>query len=119
MIPIIIGIFVAKTIILPLILKGLTFLASTGFILSKISLFISFMLALKLMLLQPHATKEESRVEVVHVPLKTKYGESWDREADNKFGVMPNENIPYSAGPHYYPVSEGDNHMKPPPSYMK
>lgn len=90
------GLFIAKIIIFPLLLKALTIMSSASFVLSKMSLLSTIMLGFKWFLTQNNMQpQQDSKVEVVHVPLR-KYNNQhneWDREADNKFNMpMISEN---------------------------
>lgn len=67
-------------------LKAVTILSSASFVFSKMSLLASLILGLKLFL-SNNNHNQESKVEIVHVPLK-KYGGDWDREpAESKYHV--------------------------------
>lgn len=91
MAPIMIGIFMTKMIILPLFLKAVTILSSAAFVFSKMSLLASLILGLKFFLSNQNGNQGESKVEIVHVPLK-KYGGEWDREtAESKFHPVVGE----------------------------
>lgn len=73
-------------IMFPLFIKMVTFLSSSAFVFSKMSLLVSLILGLKFFLSNQN-NQGESKVEIVHVPLK-KYGGDWDREtAESKFHV--------------------------------
>lgn len=66
--------------------KAVTILSSASFVFSKMSLLASLILGLKFFL-SNNQNHGESKVEIVHVPLK-KYGGDWDREtAESKFHV--------------------------------
>lgn len=83
--PIVIGIFLTKAILFPLIFKAVTILSSAAFMFSKMSLLASLILGLKFFLSNNYGNNNDSKVEIVHVPLK-KYGGDWDREtSESKF----------------------------------
>lgn len=88
--PVLMGLFIAKLIIFPLLLKALTFMSSASFVLSKMSLLSTIMLGFKWFLTQnTQQPQQESKVEVVHVPLR-KYNtqhNDWDRDTDNKYSI--------------------------------
>ncbi|XP_037028484.1 uncharacterized protein LOC119068815 [Bradysia coprophila] len=92
--PVLMGLFIAKIIIFPLLLKALTIMSSASFVLSKMSLLSTIMLGFKWFLTQ-HATQpqQESKVEVVHVPLRKYQNQhtEWDRETDKYSIPMMNE----------------------------
>ncbi len=116
--PVLMGLFIAKIIIFPLLLKALTIMSSASFVLSKMSLLSTIMLGFKWFLTQNvMQTQQESKVEVVHVPLRkynTQHGsEQWDREADNKYSMpMISEN-----NDNYY-INDHDMNLKP-TAYVK
>lgn len=91
--PILIGLITAKSIIIPLIIKAVVILSKFSFFVSSLSFIISFILGIKVLLLSNNANKRSSdntRVEVVHVPLQHKYPSyssgGWsDRGSENKF----------------------------------
>lgn len=81
--PVIIGLFITKMIMFPMFVKAVTILSSAAFVFSKMSLLASLILGLKFFL--TNQNQNDSKVEIVHVPLK-KYGGDWDREtAESKF----------------------------------
>lgn len=61
-------------------------MSSTSFILSKMSLLATVILGLKFFLTNNnHAKMNDSRVEIIHVPMKKDYSSTWDRDtAENK-----------------------------------
>lgn len=87
--PIVIGLVITKMIMFPLFVKAVTILSSAAFVFSKMSLLASLILGLKFFLTNNNQNND-SKVEIVHVPLK-KYGGDWDREtAESKFhNVIP------------------------------
>lgn len=113
--PVLMGLFIAKIIIFPLLLKALTIMSSASFVLSKMSLLSTIMLGFKWFLTQnTMQSQQDSKVEVVHVPLRkynTQHNE-WDRDADNKYSMpMISEN-----SENYY--NDHDINVKPAP-YVK
>lgn len=82
-------------IMFPLFVKAVTILSSASFVFSKMSLLASLILGLKFFLANSYQNND-SKVEIVHVPLKKYGGSDWDREttetrlhnvfADNMFG---------------------------------
>lgn len=66
-------------IIFPLFVKAVTILSSSAFVFSKMSLLASLILGLKFFLANNHQNGD-SKVEIVHVPLKKFGGVDWDRE---------------------------------------
>lgn len=68
-------------ILFPLFVKAVTIMSSSAYVFSKMSLLASFILGLKLYLTNSHH-HNDSKVEIVHVPLK-KFGAGpdWDRDA--------------------------------------
>lgn len=91
MFPVMIGLLIAKAIILPMLLKALTIMSSASFVLSGLSLLTSVLLGFKWFLTsqQPQQQsimrmQEPAKVEIVHVPIK-KFND-WDREADHHHG---------------------------------
>lgn len=109
------GLFIAKIIIFPLLLKALTIMSSASFVLSKMSLLSTIMLGFKWFLTQNVQTQQESKVEVVHVPLRkynNQHNEQWDRDTDNKYTMpMISEN-----NENYY--NDHDMNLKP-TAYVK
>lgn len=109
------GLFIAKIIIFPLLLKALTIMSSASFVLSKMSLLSTIMLGFKWFLTQNNMqSNQDSKVEVVHVPLR-KYNNQhneWDRDADNKYS-MP---IISENNENYY--NDHDMNLKP-TTYVK
>lgn len=115
--PVLIGLFIAKAIIFPMLLKALTIMSSASFMLSKMSLITSVLLGFKWFLSsqqpvqsqQPTILRvpESPKVEVVHVPMK-KYND-WDRENEHHHGSSggPTQNEHYDS---YY---SSDHDMKP------
>lgn len=74
-------------IMFPMFVKAVTFLSSASFVFSKMSLLTSLILGLKFFLSNNH-NQGESKVEIVHVPLKKYGGGDWDREAaESKYHV--------------------------------
>lgn len=70
----------------PMFVKAVTILSSASFVFSKMSLLASLILGLKFFL-SNNNNQGDSKVEIVHVPLK-KYGGDWDREtAESKYHV--------------------------------
>lgn len=109
--PVMIGLFIAKVIIFPILLKALTVMSSASFVLSKMSLLTSLLLGFKWFLTnnnhqQQSRPAEPSKVEIVHVPMK-KMNNDWDRETDNKYHI-PVMNEHYDS---YYT----DHELKPTP----
>lgn len=108
--PVMMGLFISKIIIFPLLLKALTIMSSASFVLSKMSLFSTIMLGFKWFLTQ-HNTQpqQESKVEVVHVPLRKYQNQhtEWDRETDKYTIPMMNESNDYY------------NDLKPTTTYAK
>lgn len=90
--PILIGLVITKMIMFPLFVKVVTILSSSAFVFSKMSLLASLILGLKFFL-SNNAQNNDSKVEIVHVPLK-KYGGDWDREtSESKFRNVIADNI--------------------------
>lgn len=91
--PVLMGLFIAKIIIFPLLLKALTIMSSASFVLSKMSLLSTIMLGFKWFLTQHTQTQQESKVEVVHVPLRKYQNQhtEWDRETDKYSIPVMNE----------------------------
>lgn len=78
----------------PLFVKAVTILSSAAFVFSKMSLLASLILGLKFFLTNNNQNND-SKVEIVHVPLK-KYsgGGDWDREtSESKFHHTFSDNI--------------------------
>lgn len=105
--PVLIGLLITKMIMFPLFVKAVTILSSASFVFSKMSLLASLILGLKFFLTN-NQQQGDSKVEIVHVPLK-KYGGvggDWDREtAENKIhaSVITDhgyEHEPYRASPY-------------------
>lgn len=92
--PIIIGMVITKMIMFPLFIKAVTILSSAAFVFSKMSLLTSLILGMKFFLANNHHNNNDSKVEIVHVPMK-KYGVSdWSRETmDSKFHNIISDNI--------------------------
>lgn len=89
--PVLMGLLIAKMILFPLLLKALTIMSSASFVLSKMSLLSTIMLGFKWFLTQNVQSQQESKVEVVHLPMRKHQNpphEQWDRDADNKY-MMP------------------------------
>lgn len=85
--PVLIGLFITKMIMFPMFVKAVTFLSSASFVFSKMSLLASLILGLKFFLTNNNQ-QGESKVEIVHVPMKKYGGGDWDREtAESKFHV--------------------------------
>lgn len=114
--PVLIGLFIAKAIIFPMLLKALTIMSSASFMLSKMSLLTSVLLGFKWFLSSQTPMQQQQptilrvpdspKVEVVHVPVK-KYND-WDRENDrNHDRPGPPSNDNYDS---YY---SSDHDMKP------
>lgn len=79
-------------IMFPLFVKAVSFLSSASFVFSKMSLLASLILGLKLFLSNNNQNSGDSKVEIVHVPLK-KYNGDWDREtAESKYHLNSNLN---------------------------
>lgn len=102
--PVLIGLFMTKMIVFPLLLKALTIMSSASFVLSKMSLLTSVLLGFKWFLTnnqqQPMAQAprpaEPAKVEIVHVPMKKYETGDWDREANNRYHVASGDNYdPY------------------------
>lgn len=92
MFPLMMGLFITKMIVAPLFIKAVTILSSAAFVFSKMSLLASLILGLKFFLTNNNQNND-SKVEIVHVPLK-KYGGEWDREtSESKFHNMYADNI--------------------------
>lgn len=91
--PILIGIFITKMIMFPLFVKAVTILSSSAFMFSKMSLLASLVLGLKFFLTNNNQNND-SKVEIVHVPLKKYGGSEWDREtSETKLHNMFTDNI--------------------------
>lgn len=74
-------------IMFPMFVKAVAILSSASFVFSKMSLLASLILGLKFFLSHNH-NQGESKVEIVHVPLKKYGGGDWDREAaESKYHV--------------------------------
>lgn len=92
MFPVMIGLLIAKAIILPMLLKALTIMSSASFVLSSMSLLTSVLLGFKWFLTSSQHPQQQSvmrmqepaKVEIVHVPVK-KYND-WDREIEHHHG---------------------------------
>lgn len=92
MFPVMIGLLIAKAIILPMLLKALTIMSSASFVLSSMSLLTSVLLGFKWFLTSSQQPQQQSvmrmqepaKVEIVHVPVK-KYND-WDREIEHHHG---------------------------------
>lgn len=102
--PVLIGLFMTKMIVFPLLLKALTIMSSASFVISKMSLLTSVLLGFKWFLtnnqqqqMTPVARPAEpAKVEIVHVPMKKYESGDWDREANNKYHVPSGDNYdPY------------------------
>lgn len=90
--PVMIGLFITKMIVFPLFVKAVTIMSSAAFVFSKMSLLASLILGLKFFLTNNHQNND-SKVEIVHVPLK-KYGSEWDRDtSESKFHNVYADNI--------------------------
>lgn len=88
--PVMIGLFISKVILFPMLLKVLTIMSSASFVISKMSLLTSVLLGFKWFLTnsnQPMQQRpaESSKVEIVHIPVKDH--KDWDRETGDKFGM--------------------------------
>lgn len=94
--PILVGLVTAKSIIIPLFFKAVVVLSKFSFFVSTLSFIISSILGIKVLLLSNNNSRrsnDNTRVEVVHVPLQQKYpttysssSSGWiDRESENKF----------------------------------
>uniref|UniRef100_A0A182VS87 Uncharacterized protein n=1 Tax=Anopheles minimus TaxID=112268 RepID=A0A182VS87_9DIPT len=75
-VPIGVGILALKAILLHFILKKLVMATALSLLLSKKSLLVSSLIALKLLLQQPHSNdkSESSKLEVVHIPIRKEAG---------------------------------------------
>uniref|UniRef100_A0A182YM58 Uncharacterized protein n=1 Tax=Anopheles stephensi TaxID=30069 RepID=A0A182YM58_ANOST len=75
-VPIGLGILALKAILLHFILKKLVLATALSLLLSKKSLLVSSLIALKLLLQQPHSSdkSESSKLEVVHIPIRKEAG---------------------------------------------
>lgn len=63
-----------------MIIKAVAIMSSTSFILSKLSLLATIILGLKFYLTNSNYAKiNDSRVEIIHVPIKKDFS-TWDRE---------------------------------------
>lgn len=80
--PVLIGIGLTKMFMFPLFLKAVTIMSSAAFVFSKMSLLASIILGLKFFLTN-NRNNNDSKVEIVHVPLKKYGGGDWDREASD------------------------------------
>ncbi|XP_055299205.1 uncharacterized protein LOC129566878 [Sitodiplosis mosellana] len=90
--PIIIGVFLTKMFMFPLFVKAVTILSTSAFMFSKMSLLASLILGLKFFLANNYQNND-SKVEIVHVPMK-KYSGDWDREtSESKFHNVFPDNI--------------------------
>lgn len=90
--PVLIGVALSKLLLFPLFVKTVTFLSSAAFVLSKMSLLTSLILGLKFFLANTNQNNE-SKVEIVHVPLK-KYSNDWDREtSESKYHNIIADNV--------------------------
>lgn len=78
--PLLLGFFITKMILFPLFVKAITIMSSSAYVFSKMSLLASIIFGLKLFLTNSH-NHNDSKVEIVHVPLK-KFGSGpdWDRD---------------------------------------
>lgn len=89
--PVLIGLFIAKVIIFPIILKSLTIMSTASLVFSKMALLTTIMLGFKWFLTynnNPPATNSDSKVEIVRLPLK-KNNQEWDRDNNsNKFHMI-------------------------------
>lgn len=93
--PIIVGLITAKSIIIPLFFKAVVVLSKFSFFVSTLSFIISSILGIKVLLLSNNNNRrsnDNTRVEVVHVPLQQKYpttyssSSGWiDRDSESKF----------------------------------
>lgn len=107
-----IGLFIAKVILFPMLLKVLTIMSSASFVISKMSLLTSVLLGFKWFLTNNNPPMmrpaEPSKVEIVHIPVKDH--KDWDRETGDKFNMqaMVDQFDPY------YNAHE----LKPTSSYM-
>ncbi|XP_049278089.1 uncharacterized protein LOC125761208 isoform X2 [Anopheles funestus] len=75
-VPIGMGILALKALLLHFILKKLVMATALSLLLSKKSLLVSSLIALKLLLQQPHSNdkSESSKLEVVHIPIRKEAG---------------------------------------------
>uniref|UniRef100_A0A182KEK2 Uncharacterized protein n=1 Tax=Anopheles christyi TaxID=43041 RepID=A0A182KEK2_9DIPT len=75
-VPIGMGILALKALLLHFILKKLVMATAISLLLSKKSLLVSSLIALKLLLQQPHSSdkSESSKLEVVHIPIRKEAG---------------------------------------------
>ncbi|XP_050069870.1 uncharacterized protein LOC126557984 [Anopheles maculipalpis] len=75
-VPIGMGILALKALLLHFILKKLVLATALSLLLSKKSLLVSSLIALKLLLQQPHSNdkSESSKLEVVHIPIRKEAG---------------------------------------------
>lgn len=90
-IPILIGALATKALLLPLFLKALTFLSSSSFILSKLSLLLSMLIGFKLMIHNISKRSEPSKVEIHHLeatPVLHENDNSW-KDWDRRFDIIP------------------------------
>lgn len=91
--PVLIGLFITKMIMFPMFVKVVTILSSAAFVFSKMSLLASLILGLKFFLSNSYQNND-SKVEIVHVPLKKYGGGDWDREtSESKFHNVIPDNI--------------------------
>lgn len=91
------GLITAKSIIIPLFFKAVVVLSKVSFFVSTLSFIISSILGIKVLLLSNNNSRrsnDNTRVEVVHVPLQQKYPTTYsssssggwiDRDSENKF----------------------------------
>nr|XP_040228712.2 uncharacterized protein LOC120953097 isoform X2 [Anopheles coluzzii] len=75
-VPIGMGILALKALLLHFVLKKLVMATALSLLLSKKSLLVSSLIALKLLLQQPHSSdkSESSKLEVVHIPIRKDAG---------------------------------------------
>uniref|UniRef100_A0A182IT63 Uncharacterized protein n=1 Tax=Anopheles atroparvus TaxID=41427 RepID=A0A182IT63_ANOAO len=75
-VPIGVGLLALKALLLHFILKKLVMATAFSLLLSKKSLLVSSLIALKLLLQQPHSSdkSESSKLEVVHIPIRKDAG---------------------------------------------
>ncbi|XP_052863656.1 uncharacterized protein LOC128270294 [Anopheles cruzii] len=75
-VPIGVGILALKALLLHFLLKKLVMATALSLLLSKKSLLVSSLIALKLLLQHPHTTdkSESSKLEVVHIPIRKETG---------------------------------------------
>lgn len=108
--PIGIAIMIMKALLYHLILKKVALLSIASFIIGKVSLILSTLIALKLFFFSHHNNAASHKLEVVHIPIHKHHGTSKKKSyIDNFYQSSPPKEDDHKQIPKYIPISTAEH----------